>query len=312
MDPRGTRALVVGAGTMGHSIAQVLAQGGMEVALTDVREDILERALVKVKNNLEHLAELGRVPQGEVPRIMARIRPSLEICEAAQGAHFALEAVSEIPELKKEVFRKLSEFCPHDCILASNTSSLDIFRIAEVSHPERFVAAHWFAPPHLIPLVEIAPGPHTSQDTLARTATLMEKLGKRPVVLKSFVPGYIVNRIQTAVSEAVMEMLENGWATPQEIDLAVKSSLGIRLPVVGVVQTMDFTGLKLILDIRRAQGKPVKIIEEKVRQGHLGASTSKGFYDYGHRSEEEILKKRDERYIRMLEHLERLGAFEPV
>lgn len=312
MDPMGKKAVVVGAGIMGHSIAQLLAQGGMEVALTDVEENILERALEKVKKNLEHLAQLGRVQQGEISQITGRIHPTLDVCKAAKGAHFAQEAVSEIPELKKEVFRKLSEFTPQECILASNTSSLDIFRIVDVSHPQRFVAVHWFAPPHLIPLVEIAPGPHTSELALARTVSLVEKLGKRPVVLKRFVPGYIVNRIQTAISEAVMEMLENGWATPQEIDLAVKASLGIRLPVVGVVQSMDFTGLKLICDIRRAQGKPARLVEEKVRQGLLGAATSRGFYDYGERSEEEILKKRDERYVKMLEHLEQLGAFEPL
>jgi 3-hydroxybutyryl-CoA dehydrogenase len=217
-----------------------------------------------------------------------------------------------VPSLKRELFKALDEFCPPTAILASNTSSLNIFDIVEVSRPERLVVAHWFAPPHIIPLVEVVPGPRSSPDAVAWTAALMERIGKRPVVMRQFVPSFIVNRIQHAIGEAVMEMLSNGWATPEEIDLAVKSTLGIRLPVVGVVQSMDFTGLKLVYDIQKARGRVVPLIEEKVKAGHLGASASRGLYDYGGRTEEEILRKRDERYIKMLEQLERILAFEPI
>jgi 3-hydroxybutyryl-CoA dehydrogenase len=140
-------------------------------------------------------------------------------------------------------------------------------------------------------------------------AGLMERIGKRPVVLKEFVPSFIVNRIQHSISRTVWEMLEKGWATPEEIDTAVKTSLGIRLPVVGVVQTVDFTGLDLIYDIMKEQGEVNPLVAEKVRRGELGAKTSKGVYDYGGRSEAEILRERDRRYLRMLEHLEKIGVF---
>nr|MDO8089472.1 3-hydroxyacyl-CoA dehydrogenase family protein [Candidatus Sigynarchaeota archaeon] len=143
-------------------------------------------------------------------------------------------------------------------------------------------------------------------------AELMERLGKRPVVLKEFVRAFIVNRIQNSIGLAVLEILEKGWATPEDIDIAVKTSLGIRLPIVGVVQTYDFTGLDVVRDVLKSYGISHPLIEEKVRQGHLGAKTSKGIYDYGGRSEEEILKKRDGLYLRMLDHLEKIGAFEPV
>ncbi len=123
---------------------------------------------------------------------------------------------------------------------------------------------------------------------------------------------FIVNRIQNQISLAVLEILEKGWATPKEIDLAVKSSLGIRLPIVGVVQTYDFTGLDLVLDIMKSYGVTHPIFEEKVKKGHLGAKTSKGFYDYGGRSEEEILQKRDRLYLKMLDYLEKINAFEPI
>ncbi|MHA1579034.1 MAG: 3-hydroxyacyl-CoA dehydrogenase family protein [Candidatus Freyarchaeota archaeon] len=140
----------------------------------------------------------------------------------------------------------------------------------------------------------------------------MERLGKRPVVLKEFVRAFIVNRIQNVIAPAVLEILEKGWATPEDIDIAVKTSLGIRLPIVGVVQTYDFTGLNVVRDVLKSYGISHPLIEEKVKQGHLGAKTSKGIYDYGGRSEEEILKKRDGLYLRMLDHLEKIGAFEPV
>jgi 3-hydroxybutyryl-CoA dehydrogenase len=130
--------------------------------------------------------------------------------------------------------------------------------------------------------------------------------------MKQFVKRFIVNRIQNAMVSAAMEMMRNGWATPDQIDLAVKTSLGIRLPIVGIVQSLDFTGLNLVYDITKSSGTDNPLIEEKVKQGHLGASTSKGIYDYGGRSEEEILRKRDLLYLKTLDFLENLEAFKPV
>jgi 3-hydroxybutyryl-CoA dehydrogenase len=197
-------------------------------------------------------------------------------------------------------------------VIASNTSSLDIFGIARITRPERLVVAHWFAPPHIIPLVEVVPGPETSSESIQFTANLMRRLGKRTVIMKAFVPAFIVNRIQHSISRAVWEILEKGWATPEEIDLAIKLTLGIRLPVVGVVQTVDFTGLDLIYDIMKSRGSVSPLIKEKVDAGDLGVKTSKGVYDYGGRSEAEILKKRDRRYLKLLGYLEKVKAFERV
>jgi len=313
MDPKNVKsALVVGAGVMGHSIAQVFAQARIEVNLVDLDGKILERAMNLVKSNLETLAEFGRVSGDEIPQILARIHPSTDLAAAAKGVDFVLEAVVEVPDVKKRIFSQLEEFCPEDTVLASNTSTLDIFSIAEAKKPERLVAAHWFAPPHIIPLVEVVPGPKTSPEVVTFTAKLMERLGKKTVVMKEFVPAFIVNRIQNYIGMAFFEILDNGWATPEEIDMAVKTSLGIRLPIVGVVQCLDFTGLDLVLDIMKSTGLKNPLIEEKVTQGHLGAKTSKGIYDYGGRSEVEILKKRDRLYLKTLDHLERIEAFEPV
>jgi len=306
------RAVVVGAGVMGHSMAHVFAQAGIEVNLVDLNETVLEHAMDLMKTNLETLAEFKKIAGDDIPGILARIHPSTDLAGGAEGVDFAVEAVAEVPDVKREVFSQLDQFCPGHTAIASNTSSLDIFSIAQITRPERLVAAHWFAPPHIIPLVEVVPGPETLPEVVTLTAKLMERLGKKTVIMKEFVPAFIVNRIQHSISQAVWEMLEKGWTTPEEIDLAIKLSLGIRLPVVGVVQTTDFTGLDLIYDIMKGGGSISPLVKEMVDLGHLGVKTSKGLYDYGGRSEVEILKKRDRRYLKLLDYLEKIKAFDSV
>ena len=313
MDPKNVkRVAVIGAGVMGHSIAQVFAQAGILVHLVDLKNDLLVHALKLVKSNLQTLADCGRVSPQKIPAILDRIRPTTDLAAAVREVDFVLEAVAEIPKVKKKVFAQLEAACPENVVLASNTSGLEIFKIIEVKNPSRLVVTHWFAPPHIIPLVEVVPGPATAPDVLQFAAGLMERIGKKPLVMKQFVQRFIVNRVQNAIVRTVLEMITNGWATPEQIDLAVKTSLGIRLPIVGVVQSLDFTGLNLIHDMTKGTGTENPLIEEKVRQGHLGASTSKGIYDYGGRSEEEILRKRDLLYLKMLDFLEGLEAFKPV
>lgn len=305
-------AAVVGAGTMGHSIAQVFAQAGIGVSLVDVDAGVLASAGDRIRSNLETLAGSGSVARGSIEDIVSLITMTTDLEEAASRADFITEAVPEVPEIKKDVFARLEKACSQGTVIASNTSGLDIYETVEAERPERLVIAHWFAPPHIIPLVEVVPGPLTSRETVAFTASLMRRLGKEPVVLKGFTRAFIVNKIQNMISLAVFELLGSGLATPEDIDRAVKYSLGIRLPVVGVVQTMDFTGLDLVADVGRSYGMNIPFIAEKVGRGELGAKTSRGIYDYGGRSEAEILEKRDGRYLSMLAHLGSMGAFEPV
>jgi len=313
MDPKNVKQVaVIGAGVMGHSIAQVFAQAGILVYLVDLKDDLLARGLELVKSNLQTLADYGRVSAQEIPAILDRIRPTTDLAAAIREVDFVQEAVAEIPEVKRKVFLQLEAACRQDIALASNTSGLDIFKIIEVKDPSRVVVAHWFAPPHIIPLVEVVPGPSTAPGVLQFAAGLMERIGKKPLVMKQFVRRFIVNRIQNAIVRTALEMVTNGWATPEQVDLAVKTSLGIRLPIVGVVQSLDFTGLNLIHDITKGTAGENPLIEERVRQGHLGVSTAKGIYDYGGRTEEEILRKRDLLYLKMLDFLETLEAFKPV
>jgi 3-hydroxybutyryl-CoA dehydrogenase len=305
-------ALVVGAGVMGHSIAQVFAAAGIETRLVDVTDDALKRAMTLIENNLETLSETDRLDAKDIPGILKRIHPTTDLEGAAGRVDYALEAVVEVDTVKKEVFSRLEATCPKETVLASNTSGLDVFDIIDIADPSRLVVAHWFAPPHIIPLVEVVPGEKTAKETVTLTMELMERLGKKPVFMKKFARSFIVNKIQNNIFLAVMDILTNDLATPEDIDAAVKHSLGIRLPIVGVAQSLDFTGLDLVRDGAKSYGMTFPIIEEKVTAGALGAKTSRGLYDYGNRSEADILKDRDRLYLKMLDHLEEIDAFKPV
>jgi len=305
--------MVVGAGTMGHAIAQVYAQHGFNVFLIDLDQKKLDHAIKLIKSNLELLKEYNKLSEG-MPSILNRIHISTIIEEVAPKANLAIEAVNEVPEIKRRVFKQLDKYCTQDTILVSNTSGLNIFEITDVSNPERLVIHHWFCPAYIMPLVEIVPGTSTTSEIIDLSIELMKKLGKKPILLKEYVDNFIVNRIQRVVMVQTWEMLQRGWATPEQIDYALKTVLGVRLPVQGIVQSQDFTGLDLILDKQKEfrTNKRYPQVQELVEQGNLGVKSGKGFYNYGDRTELEVLRKRDELCLKMLDYLEKLRLFEPL
>ena len=306
------RILVVGAGTMGHAIAQVYATAGFEVDLVDLNQEVLDNAMNKIKSNLSLLVEYKHVKSGEISNILNRIHPSTDLKVAAQNCDLVLEAVSEDRNIKREVFSQLNEFCSEDIILASNTSELNIFNVAKVKNPKRLVIHHWFHPPYIIPLVEIVAGRKTSSEVIDISFKLLEKIGKKPLILKKFTNAFVVNKIQQAINSAVFALLIQGIASPEEIDMAIKNSVGIRMPFAGVAQNLDFVGLDVVYDIIKNMGMDLVLLRDKVKNGQLGAKTSIGFYDYQGRTEEEILTKRDKLYLQMLDYLKKMNAFEPI
>jgi 3-hydroxyacyl-CoA dehydrogenase len=304
------RILVVGAGTMGHSIAMVFAQGGYEVDLVDAREEALDKALGLIRSNLHTLKEGGLVHSKAIPKIINRIHPSTSL-NVGERADFVVEAISEGQRAKRELFHVLDRICPAKTIISSNTSYLNIFSFTKTSRPEKMLIAHWYVPPHLIPLVDVVKGPRTSKETVETVKTLLLKLGKEPVVMKKFIPGYIVNRLQRAMAREIFYLLEEGYASPEEIDRAVKNSLGVRIPVVGVVQRYDFAGLDLALTFEQnpsihlvSKARPPKTLMDLVKRGHLGVKSGKGFYDYSSRKMSDVLKERDMKMIKLLKFLE--------
>ena len=305
---------IIGAGTMGHSLAQVFAQGGHNVRLHDIREDVLSKSMSLIASNLATQVELGLVEKNQPAAILKRIRTVTQMADAGADTDFVIEAVVEDAGVKKEVFATLDAVCPPKAILASNTSYMDIFKFVQTRRPEKVLITHWFAPPHIVPLVEIVPGPETARETVDAIKALLIRLGKTPIVLSKFLPGFIANRLQSALGREVLFLLENGYASPEDIDEATKASFGLRIPILGLVKRMDFTGLDLTQKVLKNRSyeppKPIeksRIIDGLIAQGKLGVKSGSGFYDYGGRSPEEIMKERDIKLIKLREFLKQLG-----
>jgi 3-hydroxybutyryl-CoA dehydrogenase len=305
------RILVVGAGTMGHSLAQAFAQGGYPVALVDINRKILDRAASLIASNLRTLEDLKLLDKGKGNEIMERIHLLTSLEEGARAADLAIEAIFEDPEAKEELFERLETLCPSRTILASNTSYLNIFEFKTLRRLEKIAITHWYAPAHIIPLVEVVRGPHTSRETVESIRKLLSKLGKKPIIMDKFIPGFIVNRLQRALAREIFHLLDNGYATAEDIDSAVKASLGIRIPVVGVVQRYDFTGIDLAHKFMMnpsihlaSEDKPSETVKRLIDCGHLGVKSGRGFYDYSGKKMEETMRDRDIKLIKLNGFLE--------
>ena len=303
------RVLVVGAGTMGHGIAMVFAMHGYEVHLMDISSEALEKALQLIQNNLFTLKEEGFIRARTIKETLSRIHPTTDL-EAGAEADLVLEAISENPKAKRKLFQSLDSLCPPRTIFASNTSYLNVFPYLKTDRAKRMIITHWWAPPHLIPLVDVVGGPQTSSKTIRTVQEILRSLGKEPVLMKKFIPGYIVNRLQRAMAREIFYLLDEGFASAEEIDRAVKNSIGLRIPVVGVVGRYDFTGLDLALSFEEnpsihlvSKDRKPRTLIRLVKQGRLGVKTGKGFYDYSHRSTAEVMRERDRKLIALMRFL---------
>ncbi len=297
---------VLGAGTMGPGIAQNFASGGYEVSLYTRSTGTLDKAKVMLRTNLGTFVEEGLLSTADAKQVEERISFTNTLSDAIKGAQFIQETVAEKPDIKTEMFKELDASLPKDVIIASNASSLNPFTLAPESRLPNFTTAHWYAPPHIIPLVEVAKGEKTSEETMKTTVDLLNKCGKIAVRLEKFVPGYIINRIQILLNTEVFYLLDNGICTPEQLDLAVKASLMPRGMVLGLVQRYDFTGLDISANnIINASykmpetSKRPKALFDHVDKGELGVKTGKGFFDYGGRSPAELAKKRDQMLLKV-------------
>lgn len=301
------RVAVIGAGTMGHGIAQVYASGGLAVNLYDVNKEALTHAQQMIKINLETFVEEGLMDESEANAAFEKIAYFDNLKDAVQNVQFVQETVPEKPDIKIAVFKELDDCLPADIIIVSNTSALNPFELVPQRRLSHFTTAHFFAPPQIIPLVEVAKGEETTEQTIEITLAILRKCGKTPVRLEKFVAGFIVNRLQILLNREVFYLLDNGICTPDQLDLAVKASFMPRGMVLGLVQRIDFTGLdisasNIINESYKVpeMGKRPKVLFEHVDKGELGVKTGKGFYDYGGRSYAEVCKKRDKLLFQVL------------
>ncbi len=292
---------VLGAGTMGPGIAQIYAMGGFEVNLCDINEASLKKAKIMLRTNLDTFVEEDLLTEAEAKAVIDRISYFGTVSDAVDGVQYVQETVAEKPEIKKALFEELDRLLPVDVIIVSNASALNPFECVPSRRLPKFTTAHWYAPPQILPLVEVAKGECTEEETMQTTIELLQKCGKVPVRMEKFVPGYIINRIQILLNTEVFYLLDNGICTPEQLDLAVKASLMPRGMVLGLVQRYDFTGLDISANniinasyVMPETSKRPKALFDHVDRGELGVKTGKGFYDYGGRSPAEISKKRDQ------------------
>jgi 3-hydroxybutyryl-CoA dehydrogenase len=278
-----SRLAVVGAGQMGAGIAQVAAQAGLSVILIDVQQELVQKGLAGIKAQLDRAVGKGKLKAEEALATMGRLRGGT--AQDGRDAQFAVEAVTENEAVKKKVFADLAAALPDTAILATNTSSIPITRVAaSVNNPERVIGMHFMNPVPVMQLVEIIRGVQTSDETYATTKSLAEKLGKTTVLSKDM-PGFIVNRILIPMLNEACFALQEGLASAEDIDTAMK--LGTNVPM-GPLTLADFIGLDTVLYIAEVLHKglgedkyrPAPILRQYVDAGWFGRKSKRGFFRY--------------------------------
>ena len=286
--------VVVGAGLMGHGIAQVFAQAGHRVTITDPDVVVLDAALSHVARNL---VEMGIATDSVLPNILTE--PNLP--RAVALADLVIEAVPENLDLKQQIFAKVAESAPRHAILASNTSVIPITRIGENLSSEarrRLVGMHWWNPPHLIPLVEVVRTEHTSLEVFEATFNLLLSAGKRPVKVNQDVAGFIGNRLQHAMWREAFALIDAGVCDAETIDTVIKNSFGMRLSVLGPMENADLVGLDLIREVHAilfpdlsCTKVPSPLLSQLIDQGNVGMKAGKGLRTWTLEQAEEVRRK---------------------
>lgn len=302
---------VVGAGIMGHGIAQTLATGGYRVTLNDLNASVLAFAMERVQKNLDLFIENGFLTETDARAAIGRIDTEPDLARAVADVDIVVEAVKEDIQVKRDMFNRLDTLCAERTILASNSSSLLISEFAsETKRQDRCVLVHWYNPPHIVPAVEIVRGARTSDETVDLMYALLKKVRKLPIRVNKEIPGYLLNRIQMAMVRECWYLWQAGVASAEDIDLAVKGSLGFRLASIGPLITNDLGGndtIRAVADylfplISDAHAPPEKYLE-MVEAGHYGMKTGKGFFEYTREEWDAIIEKRDREFLHRLKHL---------
>jgi 3-hydroxybutyryl-CoA dehydrogenase len=303
---------VIGAGTMGLGVAECFAAAGIRVLLMDATPELTREAKQQLARRARGHAEAGLLSQEVVGRAEA-VETADNVPGAVGDADLVFEAVPEDIGLKEEILGSCSEVAPEDAVIVSNTSSLPIEDLAEfVERPSRFCGMHWFNPPEWTPGVEVIPAAATSPEIVGRLVEFLRSIGKRPAVVGDG-PGFVANRLQNALFLEAVRCVEEGLASPQEVDEVVRSCFGFRLPFFGPFQISDMAGLDVyenVLDVlKEGLGERFtapESLRKLVEEGRTGTKSGAGFLEYTNEERERLLLERDRRYAALGELLEDL------
>ncbi|GAA5232761.1 3-hydroxyacyl-CoA dehydrogenase family protein [Verticiella sediminum] len=310
LDPARSRIAVLGAGVMGPGIALTFAEHGFEVDLCETTHSAIDRGMASLEDALRLKEEAGLIPSDLANATFERVRPHVGSEAALASARLVIEAVTENADVKRAVYAQISQLAAPDTIVWSNTSTMNVFALADEALRTRLLVAHWFAPPHILPLVEVVGEPATLPGLVDQTLAALRGLGKAPVRLNKFVPGFVINRLQRALGREAFYLLDEGVISAEDLDVAVRTSLSPRMQLLGLMQRYDYTGLTLSLrnlaDPAMTDApldtQPAALVE-RVERGELGVSSGKGFYDYHGRSLIELQRERDEKLWRIMRSL---------
>ena len=302
---------VLGAGTMGHALALVHAAGGMEVRLTDNNAATLARSPTLIASALDTLVTAGAMNERERQGVLDRITTVETLEMTVADADLIVEAVVENADVKKTVYGQVDAVARDDTIIASNTSYLNVFPLIPERRQSRSMIAHWYTPPYICDLVDLAPGPETDRGVVETLRELYAGVGKEPVVFNSMLEGYIANRLQAALHLEVFDLLDQGIVSAEDIDRSIRHGLALRFATLGVLRKADFTGLDMM---RRAVTNksymPPEVrdnsptLDKLIAAGRDGVMSGAGFFDYGGRPVAELFRERDVELIELKRTLE--------
>ncbi|MFB0917907.1 MAG: 3-hydroxyacyl-CoA dehydrogenase family protein [Clostridiaceae bacterium] len=301
---------VAGSGTMGSGIAMILAQNGYDVVLGDIDPKFLEVGKRIIALNQENLMKEGLLTQDLADATLGRMSFSVDKADY-KDCDLVIECIVEKLEIKKVFWKEVEAIVSPECILASNTSGLSINAMSEdVALKSRFIGMHWWNPPHIIPLIELIKGYETSEDTVETLQDLIKKIGKESVVVLKDKNGFIGNRLQFAVLREAIKIVEDGIATVEDVDKAMKFGPGFRYPSIGPFETADLGGLDTFYYITTYLNKELadttdtqELLKSKMDSGQLGVKSGKGFYDYSDGKDKETIAKRDKNFYKQLRML---------
>jgi len=301
---------VLGAGTMGHGIAESFAMYGYDVNLYETNEKIRDKVKEVIRKELEILVEENFIEKKDIENTLNRIKLFADLKEAVSDRDYVIEAVPEILELKQEIFSKLNEFCPKHTIFASNTSSIglsDMISNLPEERKMRVLVNHWYNPAHLMPIAELSFFGNMPENIFKDVEQLYKSIGKQTVKVLKDIPGLIANRIQQGVAREVFSLIEMGAAEPQDIDKALKFGPAFRYATTGQLEIADFGGLDIwsvvgdnLLKVMDNTTNANSILKEKVKEGKLGLKSGEGFYKYPEEETEKIKKAFAKKLIHQL------------